>query len=196
MIATEVKVVNLKDIERKLGNLKSKAPTVAARAINRAITTAKSSMGKETSAKYHVTSGTVKGTISLSKANAGSLKAKAESKDARVKLFKFKVSPKTQVRVTSRGGRSPRMYKAAVKKDGGYKPLSGNPKPFVTGMRSGHMGVFERTSGSRLPIKELYGPAVPQMIKNEEVMSKIQEKTNETLKKRIDHEISNLLSKG
>ncbi len=32
-------------------------------------------------------------------------------------------------------------------------------------MKSGHKGVFTRTSGRSLPIKQLYGPSVPQMIK-------------------------------
>lgn len=112
----EVRVLNQKQIEKKLGDMKSKAPVVMARAINRAVTAAKTAMGKEASAKYYVASGTVKSTVRLTRASAGNLRGIATSKDARVPLYKFKVSPKTPVRVTGRGRRSPSVYKAAVKK--------------------------------------------------------------------------------
>lgn len=190
----EVRVLNQKQIEKKLGDMKSKAPVVMARAINRAVTAAKTAMGKEASAKYYVTSGTVKSTVRLTRASAGNLRGIATSKDARVPLYKFKVSPKTPVRVTGRGRRSPSVYKAAVKKAGGYKPLDGSPKAFVTGFKTGHSGVFERKSSSRLPIKELYGPAVPQMLKSEDVFPEIEKRTNEVLQNRLEHEISRLLS--
>lgn len=190
----EVRVLNQKEVEKKLGDMKSKAPAVMARAINRAVTAAKTAMGKEASAKYYVKSGTVKSTITLIKANAGNLRGIATSKDARVPLYKFKVSPKTPVRVSGRNKRSPAMYKAAVKKAGGYKPLNGSPKPFVAGFASGHTGVFERKSSERLPISELYGPAVPQMLKSEEVMPNIERRANEVLQNRLDHEISRLLA--
>lgn len=190
----EVRVLNQKQIEKKLGDMKSKAPAVMARAINRAVTAAKTAMGKEASAKYYVTSETVKSTVRLTRASAGNLRGIATSKDARVPLYKFKVSPKTPVRVTGRGRRSPSVYKAAVKKAGGYKPLDGNPKAFVTGFKTGHSGVFERKSSSRFPIKKLYGPAVPQMLKSEDVFPEIEKRTNEVLQKRLEHEVSRLLS--
>lgn len=190
----EVKILNQKEIEKRLGNLKSKAPVVMARAINRAVTAAKTAMGKEASSKYYVTSGAVKSTVTLTRANAGNLRGVATSRDARVPLYKFKVSPKTPVKVSGRNRRSPSVYKAAVKKAGGYKPLDGNPKPFVTGFGSGHTGVFERKSSARLPISELYGPAVPQMLKSEDVFPEIEKRANEVLKNRLDHEISRLLA--
>ncbi|MDC7288537.1 phage tail protein [Blautia schinkii] len=190
----EVKILNQKEIEKRLGNMKSKAPVVMARAINRAVTAAKTAMGKEASSKYYVTSGAVKSTVTLTRANAGNLRGVATSRDARVPLYKFKVSPKTPVKVSGRNRRSPSVYKAAVKKAGGYKPLDGNPKPFVTGFGSGHTGVFERKSSARLPISELYGPAVPQMLKSEDVFPEIEKRANEVLKNRLDHEISRLLA--
>ena len=76
------------------------------------------------------------------------------------------------------------------------KPLGGDPKSFIAIMKSGHKGVFTRTSGRSLPIKQLYGPSVPQMIKNEKIMKAINDDANETLQKRIDAEIANLLRKG
>ena len=60
---------------------------------------------------------------------------------------------------------------------------------------NGHTGVYERLGKSRYPIKEIYGPATPQMMySNESVMDKIEEKVVETFEKRADHEIMRLLN--
>lgn len=59
----------------------------------------------------------------------------------------------------------------------------------------GHTGIFERETEERYPIKELFGPSVPQMMySNEDVMDEIEEKIVETYEKRIDHEISRILN--
>lgn len=59
----------------------------------------------------------------------------------------------------------------------------------------GHRGVYERIGPSRFPVKELYGPATPQMMySNEEVTDEIERKVAETYEKRIDHEILRLLN--
>ena len=190
MIVQKIEVTGIEDVEKRLGNLKSKAPLVVARAINRATTNAKKNMAKETSGKYFVSSGDVKKTITVTKATKSSLKAAVISNGTGIALSKFKVSPGTPVRYRGKN-RSPKVYKA-----GGVKPLDGDPKSFIAIMKSGHKGVFTRTSGRSLPIKQLYGPSVPQMIKNEKIMKAINDDANETLQKRIDAEIANLLRKG
>lgn len=59
----------------------------------------------------------------------------------------------------------------------------------------GHRGVYERIGPSRFPVKELYGPATPQMMySNEEVTDEIERKVADTYEKRIDHEILRLLN--
>lgn len=59
----------------------------------------------------------------------------------------------------------------------------------------GHTGIYERLGAARYPIRELYGPATPQMMyANENVMDAIEEKMAETYKKRIDHEILRVLN--
>lgn len=65
---------------------------------------------------------------------------------------------------------------------------------FVSQM-GGHRGVYERVGADRFPVKELYGPATPQMMySNEEVLDQIEGKMAETYEKRIEHEISRLLA--
>lgn len=58
-----------------------------------------------------------------------------------------------------------------------------------------HGGIYERVEKKRLPIRELYGPATPQMMySNEQVMDNIEEKIVETYEKRIEHEILRVLN--
>lgn len=195
MIYSEIKVRNVEEIQRRLGNFKAKTPLVLSRAINRAISNVKKNMGKETSALYFISSSDVKNTVRIVKSSKSSLKAAAISSGGGIALSKFKVSPKTPVRFRGKS-RSPSVYRAGVKKDGGVKPLDGNPKAFVAVMKSGHVGVMERKTGKSLPIKQLYGPSVPQIVKNEKIMTKINKEASETLEKRIDAEINNILRKG
>lgn len=196
MIDINVNEEQLHDIKKQLGNLKNKTPIVLYRALNRAAQKARTEMKKEVADKYYITQGNVLKTSRLSKASSGKLSAELISKGAPIALSKFRVSPRHSVSCTKRGKPSPANYKAGIKKAGGLKPLSGEPKAFFTTMKSGHEGVMERVSSRRLPLKQLYGPAVPTMIKNEEVMKRIQKEAGETLEKRMQAEINNILEKG
>ena len=57
MIYSEIKVTGVKELEKKLGNLKSKVPTVLARAINRAAQKARTETKREVAAKYFISQG-------------------------------------------------------------------------------------------------------------------------------------------
>lgn len=58
-----------------------------------------------------------------------------------------------------------------------------------------HTGIYERIGVDRFPVRELYGPATPQMMySNEEVLDTIEAKMLDTYEKRIDHEILRILN--
>lgn len=191
MIKTEVSS-NLGEIEEMLGNLKKKAPNVLKNAINRTVTNVKKNMAIEASKLYYVKSGDVKRTIRITKAMRARLEGVVSSRAAAIPLYKFRVSPKHTVNYKN-GRPTPKFYKAAVKRENGLKPLNHSPKAFIAVMKSGHIGVFERKSGKSFPIKQLFGPSVPQMIENDLAMARIENRANETLQKRIEAEINHLL---
>ncbi len=59
----------------------------------------------------------------------------------------------------------------------------------------GHRGIYERVGVNRFPVRELYGPATPQMMySNEDVMDAVEQKMADTYEKRIDHEILRILN--
>lgn len=67
---------------------------------------------------------------------------------------------------------------------------------FVQRMGStGHLGIYERVGPERLPIRELYGPATPQMMySNQNVIDAVDQAVKETFEKRIDHELERVMN--
>lgn len=54
----------------------------------------------------------------------------------------------------------------------------------------GHEGIYERVTDSRYPVRELFGPSVPQMLdSNEDVSQDLGDKIREAFEARLDHEI-------
>ena len=66
-------------------------------------------------------------------------------------------------------------------------------KPFFATTKKGTQGIFFRTRGKAYPIKQVMGPAIPQIIDNKEIMENIMKNANETLEKRIEHELSRVM---
>lgn len=69
---------------------------------------------------------------------------------------------------------------------------------FTANMKSGHIGIFERTGGVSSSgadaIREIMGLSVPQMLGNQEVAEKLSEDASKKFEERLEHEISRLLS--
>lgn len=193
---------NAEDVAGRLGSLSRKASLVMSRAINRTTGHVKTRMKEEAVKRYHVKAQKVSGTISVSKkATAGSPSARVLSIGQHPNLISFDVSPKRAVRTLKSGKRSPRVYLASVRRDSGRKALAGSNKPFVMEPRKGGIAVFRRLSKSE---KSKYsnlksgligvgGPAIPQMIKNKDIMSEVSKDANEMMAKRLDHEIDRVL---
>lgn len=60
-------------------------------------------------------------------------------------------------------------------------------------MQNGHEGVFFRSTWKGYPIDSMMGPAVPQLAGKKEVIEAVTKKANETLEKRIEHELSRVM---
>ena len=193
---------NADDVAGRLGSLSRKASLVMSRAINRTTGHVKTRMKEEAVKRYHVKAQKVSGTISVSKkATAGSPSARILSIGQHPNLISFDVSPKRAVRTLKSGKRSPGVYLASVEKDSGRKPLAGRNKPFIMEPKNGGIAVFRRMteaekskhSNSKTGLIGVGGPAIPQMIKNKDIMNKVSEGANEMMAKRLDHEIKRIL---
>lgn len=179
----EVDAPKIKEVEKRLGLLWSQARPVLARAVNRAAENAKTNMNRKVREQYLVKARDVNKTVSIRKANHVSLGAVVKSKGFKIPLIKFKVSPKKP-----KPKNPPSAYKAQVKKGGGLKPVLG---AFVANINGPKM--MQRIGKKRLPIQQLFGPSVPEMIGAPSVIGYIEKEALSTLEKRIDHEIKRLL---
>ena len=65
---------------------------------------------------------------------------------------------------------------------------------FIARMQSGHTGMFERDGSKRLPISEFMGPSTAQMAGNSIVLADVEEKAQEVINKRVEHEITRILN--
>lgn len=78
-----------------------------------------------------------------------------------------------------------------VKKSGSRQALE---NAFMATMGS-HVGIYERIGPERFPVRELYGPATPQMMySNEAVVDAADAKMAEAYDKRIEHELLRLMN--
>jgi len=101
-----------------------------------------------------------------------------------VPLMKYKVTPETPAQGATAA--------AAALKSNAPVPFNRENDVHVLQMKSGHIGIF-KGGGGRL--KELYGPSTPRMAGNEEVRLKVEQRVNEVLNQRAEHEIERLLDK-
>ncbi len=178
-----IKTDRMNEILGQFAGLKGKVPLALSRAINRSVSSAKSEAVRQARNAYTVKAATVRDTIRVSKASPNKLQAEVKSSGRSVRMYDFKVSPKNP---------SPRR-RAPINVEirrGSRKALKG---AFVARMGNGTTGVFSRSSKARLPIEQLFGPAVPVMLNNDDVVNAVQERAEEQLERRIGHEINRVL---
>lgn len=69
---------------------------------------------------------------------------------------------------------------------------------FVARMKSGHVGIFERTGGATSTgndaIKEIMGSSVPQMLGNRDVEQALVDETMKKFDERLEHEINAIIN--
>lgn len=201
MIVQNIEIANVQEVKLRLGSLKSKAPTVMCRAVNDAVSKAFTETKRSIAHDYHITQKNVAPHIQKIKANKSSLKGAISAKGERISLYKFKFKNGNPI-------------SAAVLGENGPKQLNGDPKAFIAVMKNEHEGIFVRkglykkkrkkmeygkkrkVNAHNEQIRQLFGPSVPQMMKNETVMDHIRAEASETLQRRLEHHINYILQKG
>jgi hypothetical protein len=171
----------LQQVEMRLGRMKSKAPMAISRALNRTATNAKTNVSKKSREIYVIKSKDINQALKITRSSRGSLNATLVYRSERIPLDKFKFNPKKP------RPKKPPTLKVSVKKDGMKSLLHA----FVADINGAK--IFERVGKSRLPIQRLFGPAVPQMVVNEELRQFVEREAEATYAKRLDHEIERIL---
>lgn len=163
----------------------NKARNAIRMSINRIATRMRTELAREAAHDYFVKIGDVKSSIKLTKAKNANLTAFISSAGRPIPLIKFRVTP---IKVQYKGRRN-RKIKVRVRRDSSGARMD---RAFVAFMGS-TMNVFERKGKKRFPVKKLYGPAVPQMLRSEDVMDKVTKKAQDDLNSEITRQLNRLL---
>lgn len=185
MVEVTVDKRAIKKAEKALKNIPNGSKGAVANATNRAIAKGRTTISKEITSEFTIKAKDVKATLSLQKATVSRLGGLVKSAAPVTTLIRFKTTPKTVTK------KRPAALKVAVKK-GGYKTL---PGAFIAQTKSGHIGVFERSKESRLPIKQMMGPSIPYMAKGRKVSDTVQKDITNMFYTRLDHEVNRLLKR-
>lgn len=180
-----IEIIGKEEVIEKLNKTPNKVRDATRMALNRTITRLRTQMAREAATKYFVKVGDARKTITTRKASNGNLTAEAISRGRPISLIKFKVTPRS----VQHRGRHNKKVKVRVKRNGTGSTLD---RAFVIASGGGGF-LAERTGKSRYPIKKLFGPSVPQMLKNEDTQKALKETSSQNLNKELNRQIARLL---
>lgn len=172
-----------KDVQRALRSLRMRGPARIVRALNRAGVSTQTAMVREVARDMGIKQADVKKAMRVTNAREGHFEATVSATGARMPLIAFGAKGPEPSRGKGRG--------VTARMQGARKRY---PHAFIARMRSGHRGVFQRTSipgGPRLPIRELFGPSIPLVFNRFARLGL--ERGEESLIKNLQHEFRFLL---
>lgn len=179
---------NTAEIKKAIKNIKSVEPATRRAfysALNRTTQMTRTESSRKIRTEYQVKAKDVNKDVIVRRGSVKNLNAELRWRSGNIPLIRFRSSPSKVPE------RPPRVLKASVKRTG----LKKIPGAFVAKMGSGHVGIFVRVGKTRLPIRELYGPAIPVMLNQPGVVDHLQEFAREKMEQRFDHEVNRQLGK-
>lgn len=198
MMTIQINQDDIAKVKRMMDGVKDGAARVMMRSINKTLTGVKTDASTEVRAVITAKKSAVDATFKTTSATLTQMSGRFESTQKAMPLIDFSTS-QTQKGVS-----------VQVRKD---RPRKVIPGAFQQTMKSGHKGVFWREYKGekpavkkkiaygalpkryRLPIKQLYGPRVPEILGNDAVMAPVLVKAGDRLKTNIEHELNYELSK-
>lgn len=181
-------VIDKANVEKRLGDMKNKAPLVIARALNDTAQNARTRLGDKAREVYTVKKGGFNRAMTLKRATSGSLVAVLNASGSPIPLKDF----------SHYGGQNKRRLSTMVARPAGRKTWGADAffnKISGGGQKGGgHTDVATRVGKSRLPIKKRFSLSVPYMIGSEKyVYGVIKPHIQSDLQKNITREINRLL---
>lgn len=172
MITTEVDKGTLRAIEKRLGDLSNKAPTVMKQAVNETAKQARVQLAKTAQKQYSIKIGRFNKAMEIKRAIVSNPEAIIRATGEVLEIKEFKISPNKY----TTGANRPNITKGKVYRSGSLKKLQkGSLKAFVAKFKNGHVAVVQRVPGKKMKsdpkkdfIKKLLSPSIPNMLGNEE----------------------------
>jgi hypothetical protein len=171
--------LNLDRVVAVLSSIPGAIPRATYAALKRAGEAAKTQAGRLAAAEYFISQG------SFSSNSKQTTQTSAAGMTIR---YAGRVLPLLtfNTRYTRGGG----LMFAQVRKDSG----GGTLRHVFTANIGGRLGAYERKGPSRFPVEGKYGPSTAHMMQHEKVIEGMVETMEETFDRRIEHEITRILS--
>lgn len=175
--------VSIDRVTQLLSSIPGAVPAAVRSALKRAGDTATAQAGRFAAAEYHISKGTF---------NANSnQRTKQEGGTGGGTSLSIKFAGRVLPLLTfqarySRGGL---MY-VKVRRDSG----GGTLRHVFTANLGYRLGAYERVGRERFPVEAKFGPSTAHMMQNENVVKEMDKTIAETYDKRIEHEITRILS--
>lgn len=190
----ELDEVTLKNVENRLGEMKSKAPDVLKKAVNKTAKDARKDLAEKAQETYTIKTGGFNRQMRIQNATVASMTATIRATGASTKMKEFKTY----------GGKGGAQLSVLINRMNGRKTFGAGSRYFVNKISkkgqsgSGHVGVAKFYGGgeppSRLHIKERYSISIPGMIGNErDVYGVVKPDIENNLKKNVELYASKVL---
>ena len=198
----------LERMEKLLHGIPGAIPKAEANAFNRGLEAGKAEANRQIRQRYAISSGNLSKyeKIKIQRASAGGTEGYIEFRGPKIPLFKFTPSPKSRTYVNERipvmihgvGWRNIYKSGAVSAMDSKESGMRARPIGFIATFKSGHTGIFKRTGeeteSGKTQIEEYWGYSVADMMDYEPARKAVEDKVSETVNKRLEHEISRILS--
>lgn len=179
MIKVKVDGAQVRYVQKRLGNMRDKAPTVIMRAVNKTATSARQKLATQNK-KVYTYHKSVRSQMEIRKASSGNLSAEIVSSGKPHNLTSFSHS-------SSKNGVQVKPLRAGSKKQ-----LIGNRqiKAWKTKKIGGARGaILQRKGKEKYPVKFHSGTSTPKMLESEKVYGQVKGEISEMLKKNIENQI-------
>ena len=158
MIVVQADRADLRRVQRKLGDVRSKTPQVMRDAANKTAVTARKLLRQHAQERYMVKAGGFNAHMKIDKATLSKPTAVVRAADRPITLRRFNTKRDEQegvfAKVLRRRGRMKQLT----------DPETGNKAFYGTGTKSGAPMVFTRVGKKRFPVIAAYGPASSKML--------------------------------
>lgn len=182
----KIKNEQIERVSQILSGIPNGAEKALFSAIRRGNSTVKTQVIQETTSVYAISKQNLRADTTIRsrvKKDSEGIVGEITFSGYKIPLYRFNVFPTHPTQGAS--------VSAAVLRDSSRTPFV---HAFIAKMESGHTGIFERRGTARFPIKERMGLSTAQMAANRVVLEKVEEKAQEVVDRRIEHEITRILN--
>ncbi len=198
LIDIEIGREEIEKINRRLGELQGKSPSILKKEINKAAEQMKKSLSREAKKKYVNTNvGIFRDAMKTTKASVGNLEAVIEAKGRPESLVKFQIAGGT-----NRESISAKVFRKSSLEELTNTKAQPNIKSFIAKFKSGHTAVVQRVEKGKVPvssklgrryIRELKGPSIPHMLGLRTFPEEAKEDTMAQLHRSIENHVAQML---